>query len=442
MISLSQVEVQVVKYGLIVYKDTHGGHTQRKDEALFNVGDNIQMKAMARIYTEEMRIPPTDIVKIDFHELDTYKGEPVILPVNLYFFGCGDGRTRWFPASPCIIPVFISVHFSANYLRQEEIDYLRTYAPIGCRDEYTLQTMRKYGIPAYLFGCITATLPKREENACRNKIYCVDAPDEALQYLPESVHSDIEYKCHVVRGFYSSEMFLRMDQMAEQLLREYCAQAALVVTSRLHCAAPCMAMGIPVVLAAEELSSRFSWIDRLLPVYTKERFSEICWNPKPVEYEYTKNKMIQLVVKRLQDAMAYWGNMTDISYFFESRTKTAYVDPFQKMIQSADREIFKNGNESYIIWGNTCAAEQIYQHICEKYPHANLEAVIDEYNSSFFHEYQTVKFSDLSDFRRGGGQSISIIATPASAKEAILQRLKEADNHVICVFLDGDSIRT
>ena len=257
----------------------------------------------------------------------------------------------------------------------------------------------------------------------------MDAPDEALQYLPESVHSDIEYKCHVVRGFYSSEMFLRMDQMAEQLLWEYCA-------------APCMAMGIPVVLAAEELSSRFSWIDRLLPVYTKERFSEICWNPKPVEYEYTKNKMIQLVVKRLQDAMAYWGNMIDVSWFFESRTKTAYVDPFQKMIQSADREIFKNGNESYIIWGNTCAAEQIYQHICEKYPHANLEAVIDEYNSSFFHEYQTVKFSDLSDFRRGGGQSISIIATPASAKEAILQRLKEADNHVICVFLDGDSIRT
>ena len=87
MISLSQVEVQVVKYGLIVYKDTHGGHTQRKDEALFNVGDNIQMKAMARIYTEEMRIPPTDIVKIDFHELDTYKGEPFILPVNLYLLG-------------------------------------------------------------------------------------------------------------------------------------------------------------------------------------------------------------------------------------------------------------------------------------------------------------------------------------------------------------------
>ena len=176
-----------MKYGIIKYTTIpRGRENVVGDTGMFNIGDNIQMYAMKRILTECMHVDEKDIIEVDFHSLASYSGEYVILPVNLFFFGCHDLKETWFPASPYIIPVFVGVHFSSGILSSEEAAYLKLHSPVGCRDEYTLHTMRKYGIPAYLAGCVTATLPRRPAEIKGDKIFCVDVDTESvLKYIPE-----------------------------------------------------------------------------------------------------------------------------------------------------------------------------------------------------------------------------------------------------------------
>lgn len=42
-----------------------------------------------------------------------------------------------------------------------------------------------------------------------------------------------------------------------KVYKEYRRQATLIITSRVHVALPCMAMGIPVIFAKNEYSYRF-----------------------------------------------------------------------------------------------------------------------------------------------------------------------------------------
>ena len=161
-----------MKYGLLVFQGNHGKNTSRPTDGTFNVGDNIQMLAMLRIYRERMGLKKEDLIPIDFHDLASYQGEPVVLPINFFFFGCKSATRQWFPASPNIVPVFLGLHLDTQILDPETVQYLQTYAPIGCRDAYTLRTMQKYHIPAYLGGCVTATLPIRQSTLPPPEIMC------------------------------------------------------------------------------------------------------------------------------------------------------------------------------------------------------------------------------------------------------------------------------
>ena len=65
--------------------------------------------------------------------------------------------------------------------------------------------------------------------------------------------------------------------------------AKLVVTSRLHIASPCLAMGIPVILAKKHFGDRFGFIDCFLPTYTPEKYNDIDWSPSPINFEEEKH---------------------------------------------------------------------------------------------------------------------------------------------------------
>ncbi len=424
-----------MKYGLIVYKGDHGGCTTRG--GWFNVGDNIQMKAMKRIYIDEMKISKEDIVEIDYHELGTYDGEYIVVPINFYFSGCSDAKECWFPASPKIIPVFIGVHFSSNYMTEREVAYFRTYAPIGCRDAYTLKTMRKYNIPAYLFGCITATLPKRPTQPIDGRTYIVDVDDTFMQYIPERLKKNANYTYHEEKGMFIQEKFDKMDRKAEYLLKEYYWKAGIVITSRLHCASPCVAMGIPTVMVVKEKSSRFAWLDRLIPIYTVDEAPQINWDVDVVDFEPVKMTMCQLVCRRLREAMQKWTQIYDVSAFFEEGVIGEYVDPNQNLLSSVDTYIFNTGVKNYIIWGTTAQAEQVYQHILKIYPQAHLVGVIDLYNKNSFHGYETVQVLDILKDNPEAG----VIVTPSRAKEEIMKMLLDIHHRGVSVFYDGSVIK-
>ncbi|WP_086229661.1 MULTISPECIES: hypothetical protein [Campylobacter] len=83
----------------------------------------------------------------------------------------------------------------------------------------------------------------------------------------------------------------------EDLLQTYKNKAKLIVTSALHCAAPCTAMGIPVVLIAknQENINRFSAIKGIIPIYTYDdlKNNRINFNPKSLNIEDLKQYMLQ-----------------------------------------------------------------------------------------------------------------------------------------------------
>lgn len=424
-----------MKYGLIVYKNLPKGRESiSNDFGAFNVGDNIQMLALKRIMLEVMKVHESDIVEIDFHDLATYRGEYLVVPINLFFFGCHDAKEKWFPASPYIIPVFIGVHFSSSNLIPEEINYLMYYSPIGCRDEYTLSTMRKYNIPSYLFGCCTATLPKRTITEKLNTTYFVDVDyKEIIKSMPKKLIDNIRVINHVHTGKFSKEMYKEMDDFAETVLNDYKMNASLVVTSRLHCASPCAAMGIPTIMIVKEKSIRYAWLDKLIPIYSENEIDKIDWDIVASDYEETKNKMVSLITKRLVETRKKYELMYDISAFYEFRKVGSYSNPFEKMIKSL--ELFaKNDIHKTYIWGATALAEEIYNIIIRKFGEDSFGALIDEYNHVKFQGEWSVTFNEILD--RIETNDLLII-TPTSAQVVIMEMIRSRGIKCFALTTDG-----
>lgn len=66
---------------------------------------------------------------------------------------------RDLPLNPNLLPIFLGVEIAASVLHGDGvIDYLRTYAPIGCRDWRTVSMLRAAGVPAYFSGWLTTTV--------------------------------------------------------------------------------------------------------------------------------------------------------------------------------------------------------------------------------------------------------------------------------------------
>jgi polysaccharide pyruvyl transferase WcaK-like protein len=188
---------------------------------------------------------------------------------------------NWLPSED-IEPLFISFHVNntaAPYMLTEKaVAYLKAHEPIGCRDEFTVETLKAKGINAYFSGCLTLTLDsyKVDDTLRGDDVYIVDPlysyPTwEKVTYdwkrLIRSIQNGDFFKTgkqqQHLRKFIDEELlktakFINQEPpantytdaekfaMAEDLLHKY-AKAKLVITSRIHCALPCLALGTPVI---------------------------------------------------------------------------------------------------------------------------------------------------------------------------------------------------
>lgn len=231
-----------MKYGIIVFKDTE------------NIGDDIQSYAASKL------LPHVDYF-IEREHIDTFvpkDKEFVKVIMNGWFMHY---KHNFIP-SPYIKPVFVSTHFSSynTYGIQNEYiklntAYLKEYQPIGCRDLHSKQLLEQYNIDAYISGCVTLTLNKfntklpEEEYIC-----CVDISEDVEKYLKEHSPVKIISKTHKVKSSYNKKLsYDERFKNVEDLLKLY-QNAKLVVTSRLHCALPCIALGTPVILVKDDKS--------------------------------------------------------------------------------------------------------------------------------------------------------------------------------------------
>lgn len=228
-----------MKYGCLTFKNTD------------NLGDDIQSYAQTRF------LPQIDCY-VEREQLDTFAyeedpDETVSVIMNAWFL---HAKFNW-PPSDAINPLFVSSHFSRydrfgiGYAFLDGIggEYLRRHSPIGVRDEATKEALEEREIPAYMTGCLTLTLQLDSSQERQGIVFC-DVSDDIVQQVTSFAGADTPISCvsHSVNPREHSKLsYEERFAMVRERLGVY-KSAKMVVTTRLHCALPCLALGTPVLL--------------------------------------------------------------------------------------------------------------------------------------------------------------------------------------------------
>lgn len=375
------------------------------------IGDDMQLLAIENIY-KYMGVDYNEVVRIPFRQLCAYDGEYVILPISFPLYGYHhDIKITQF--SPKIIPVFLGLSTLTNYYSNEEINYLKKYEPIGCRDIYTMNALRSYNVMSYLNGCLTAAFPhKWSGEVGKEKVFCVDIEESFKNYIPKELLSKCEFLSHT---YYPSELSDGPEKKARELYEKYIQEAKLIITTRLHCALPCAAAGIPVILAKDNLSFRFAGIDKLIHVYTKEEYDKIDWNPSPIYYEDMKKKILDLAKARIMETYKKYSMIYEVSEFFESREdRKFFVEFYDNTIEYINKRFNKKESFEYVLWGVTQTAQMVYEYLREQYPNSKLVAVIDKTKRLEFCGIQTC----TKEYVRENKDKFYFVCTGAAIREA------------------------
>lgn len=223
-----------MKFGLIVYRETD------------NIGDDILS------YAAEQYLPSTDYI-IDRENMDIFcpeESEQVTAVLNGWYL---HHKNHWPPSSYLrLLP--IGIHFAQKdnfsidyeYLEGYGIEVLTKAGPVGCRDSSTREALEKKGLEAYFSGCLTLTL-QRFPNVVRTEdIYGVDLPGPVYDYLKDRLGEGLKKITHYVEDSGSLSWQERRVRV-ERFLVKY-QSAKCVITTRLHAALPCLALGTPVLL--------------------------------------------------------------------------------------------------------------------------------------------------------------------------------------------------
>ena len=219
-----------------------------------NIGDEIQTAAVAQHVGETAGY-------IDRDELRSWTGEPTAVVMQGWF--TKDPST--FPPAPGVLPVHVGFHLS-THVRHVLDDpsvtaALRASGPIGCRDVATAAMLHDADVDAFVSGCLTTTFPRRSQEPAEGRVFLVDTAGVSL---PDDLRGpDSVRVTHQGAPWWSQEAKRRV---ALDVLATYRDNARLVVTTRLHCALPCVAMGIPVVFVGDMTDPRLSPIEGLASI--------------------------------------------------------------------------------------------------------------------------------------------------------------------------------
>lgn len=277
-----------------------------------NLGDDLQSIATLPFLPPPVRSFDRDTLALQQSEVD------YILLMNAWWAVHPENA---FPPASCFIPVFIGFHIAptavSHFSQPHCVAYLKSRGPIGCRDLFTMKTLQQWGVEAFFSGCLTTTFEKREMEPETGKVILVDS--ERINHLiPASIKKGAMVLTHRFNGNPDTR-----EKAVNDLLNQYRTTASLVITTRLHAALTCSAMGIPVVFffhpedprasTATQIGlpmypyyfTRPAWLKkwlrklRLLPLWMyygdlyfslRYRFmQQINWTPGPLDFEKHKS---------------------------------------------------------------------------------------------------------------------------------------------------------
>lgn len=251
------------KYGVIVYE---GGKFEEQN--LLNLGDYVQSTAAKQF------LPSVDhyITREGMHR---YNDETVKMIMNAWYMA-NPGN---FPPSTKIEPLYVSVHLNSSIVdriyRPEVIEHFKKHEPIGCRDNHTRDLLLAKGIDAYYSGCMTLTLGHSyKRTKITDEVIFVDIMHDSLsmkQLIKQPLRlgkrilngriKELTIKRDILQKYFEEDVLdnaVYIDQMVPYISAEVGFQKAdaylkrlsaarFVVTSRIHTALPCLAMGTPVI---------------------------------------------------------------------------------------------------------------------------------------------------------------------------------------------------
>ncbi|MCC8044357.1 MAG: polysaccharide pyruvyl transferase family protein [Clostridiales bacterium] len=232
-----------MKYGLLLNKGN------------VNIGDDIQAFAAAQF------LPSFDYL-VEREHIDDFvsdDGEPVGVIMNAWYMWA---KWNW-PPSKYIHPCFVGFHYADHQLSKQPGSpfkyeflhgiggqYLKDYGPIGCRDYYTLEQLQKLGIPSYFSGCITLTLPKMPERKNKGSYICLVGLDAKVEKRIKKMLAGKDIEIKVVSHTRERDVDMPWSER-EKIVKDHLTlyqNARCVVTKKLHCSLPCLAMEVPVCL--------------------------------------------------------------------------------------------------------------------------------------------------------------------------------------------------
>lgn len=359
-----------------------------------NIGDYIQSLASEQFFEH------IDCL-VEREHLDSFKSEiPTKVIMNGWFMFNPQNWPPSKDIEPLFISFHIVPSVAEKMLTNEGIEYLKKYEPIGCRDLNTVKILKEKGIKAYFSGCLTLTLGKKYfQNQKDDSVIFVDPYYETIRNsfgkfslslillnffygvfhlkMIKKLWNVLEYekRCGRFEKYFNKlNQFLNCSsfyktysknfedeilfnakyythsvkqsdfnsekekfEYAKFLLYEY-AKAKYVVTSRIHCALPCVGINTPVIFVTSEnlesqknpirSSNRFGGLINLFHVMKYEKKgliakSNIFENKKLNENFEFKNKDDYLVLKTslekvcndfTENRISSWGAKERISF--------------------------------------------------------------------------------------------------------------------------------
>ena len=276
-----------------------------------NIGDCVQNIAVENLY-KKAGIPADELILVNRDGLPDYHGEKVKLVMQSYFaeaYGCFP-----FPWSKDISPIFLGFHLnSTNNSRKMFIKNgihkdMKPFEPIGCRDRNTRDFLIANGVNAYFSGCMTLTVDTREQQPVNGKIFVVDLYAKALKKLPKEIVDKADFSItHIYKWDKDKDIDYKaaidFENKAREILHIYKTQAALVITSRIHVAMPCIAMGIPVIFIAKNVNNeRYDILQGIVPIYDHRDMQYINWHPHAPNIESLKKAIIANAIAQIKEA--------------------------------------------------------------------------------------------------------------------------------------------
>ena len=247
-----------------------------------NIGDDIQSWATAPL------LPKIDTLVLRDLLWAYESTQRTMVVMNSWFML---GRKNFHkPPADGIVPIFHGFSIGPKELLDHPwLNYYRKHQPIGCRDLWTRNELRKRGIDAYWSGCLTAMLepPDGISEDTREGVYIVDvAPELERRLIPPEIRKDAIRRTHQIEPENQRNLSARL-KMVRTLLEDY-RRARLVITRRLHAALPCLAYSTPVIVLLDYsipyVASRWRGFEEVLPVFGLNDANkiDIDWNAPPI----------------------------------------------------------------------------------------------------------------------------------------------------------------